>query len=319
MVKYNLSESLIKELKLKVSSNSELVSKLSDMLCLEKEAVSRRIRGEVKFSLEEASVISYNMGLSLDSLNGVSDLKRPFMFKMANFANPKELDYDLISEFVSFLEYIKDSPDTEIGTAAKLIPDAIHLSYQHITRFYLFKWIYQYDNYNNIKRYEDVKGTSKILEILDNMRDLLQHIKNTYYIFDQKIFENFVDDIKYFEGIGLVSRNDIKLLKEDLYTCLDDIELLASKGVNHLGNKVELYLSNLNFEAGFSYVKSEEHKLSTIRAFTMYDIASSDVITFENSLKWVQSLKRASLLISESGEVARTNFFNRQREIVTAL
>lgn len=318
MVKYNLSENLIKELKFRVPSNSELVNKLSNILCLEKEAIYRRIRGEVKFSLEEASVISYRMGLSLDSLNGTSVLKRPFMFKMINYANPQEIDYELINEFIAFLEYIKDSPDTEIGTAAKLIPDAIHLNYQHISRFYLFKWIYQYDN-TNIKKYKDVRGANKILEILGDMKNLLQHIKNAYYIFDQKIFENVVDDIKYFENIGLVSYNDIELLKDDLYTCLDDIELLASKGENHLGNKTEVYLSNLNFEAGFSYVKSEDYKLSTVRAFTMYDISSSDVVAFENSLKWMQSLKRASLLISESGEVARTNFFNRQREIVSAL
>jgi len=319
MNKKTLHEYLIEELKFRIPNNSELVNKLNSILYIGKESIYRRLRGEVPFSLEEASIISYNLGLSLDGLNVTSPLKRPFVLKIANFANPQETDYRLISEFSDFLEYVKNAPNTETGTAAKLIPDALHLNYEHITRFYLFKWLYQYDNLNPIKKYDEVKGTDRVLEILGRMKDLLQHIKKSYYIFDKRIFENLVDDIKYFNSIGLINDSDIQLLKNDLFACINNIELLAARGINHVGNKTEIYLSNLNFEAGFSYVKSEDHKLSTIRAFTLYDISSSDLTTFEKSLKWMQSLKRASMLISESGEIARMNFFNKQREIVDTL
>lgn len=319
MNRKTLHERLVEELKLKIPNNSELVNTLSDILYIGKEGIYRRLRGVVHFSLEEASIIAYNIGLSLDTLNNISSLKRPFVFKIADFANLQEADYRVINEFVEFLDFIKDSPDTEIGTAAKLIPDALHLNFPHITRFYLFKWIYQYDNHKNIKKYEYIKGTDKILGILDNMTMLLQHIKNSYYIFDKRIFENFVDDIKYFNSIGLINRDDIKLLKEDLHLCLEEINQLASKGVNSLGNKTEIYLSNLNFEAGFSYVKSNDFKLSSIRAFTMYDISSSDVVTYEKSQKWMQSLKRASSLISESGEIERITFMKKQYDIINSL
>lgn len=319
MVKRDLNENLLDELKLRVPNYSELVSQLGDILSVGKEAIYRRLRGEVQFSLEEASLISYHMGLSLDSINGLSSLKRPFTFKMANYAKPKEVDYKLINEFVDFLDYIKDNPDTEMGTATKLIPDALHLNYQYITRFYLFKWIYQYDNDNNIKKYQNVVGSDRLLEMLQNLAYLTQHIKKAYYIFDQRIFENIVSDIKYFRSIGLITSTDIKFLKDDLYMCLDDIMQKAAKGVNQLGNKIEIYLSHLNFEAGFSYIKSENYKLSAIRAFTMYDITSIDIQTYDKSLKWMQSLKRASSLISESGEIDRMIFFNAQREIISTL
>ncbi|HCO67511.1 MAG TPA: hypothetical protein DIT04_07130 [Dysgonomonas sp.] len=319
MIKPNLHENLLKELKLRVQKSSELVTILSGILNLGKEAIYRRLRGEVRFTFEEVSTICYHLGLSLDSLSETSDLKRPFSFKIADFANPEEKDYELINEFVDFLKFIKDSPITEMGFAAKLIPDGLHINYSYITRFYLFKWIYQYDNYSNIKKFEDVKGTDRILDILRDMTYHLQFIKKTYYIFDKRIFENFVDDIKYFKSIELINDDDVESLKKDLFSCLDSIEQLASKGINKLGNKTEIYLSNLNFEAGFSYIESELYKVSTIRAFTMYDITSSDVITFEKSIQWMQSLKRASTLISESGEIDRYNFFNKQREIVDTL
>ncbi|WP_029903565.1 hypothetical protein [Prevotella sp. 10(H)] len=319
MDKKTLHEQLIEELKFRIPNNSELVNKLSDILYLGREAIYRRMRGDVHFSLEEASIISEKMDLSLDSLSKISGLKRPFVFKIANFSNPEEIDYKLINETVEFLDFVKDSPDSEMGTAAKLIPDAIHLSYDYITRFYLFKWIYQYDNQSQIRKFEDVKGTDRLLKILGNMTNRIQHIKNSYYIFDKRIFEYLVDDIKYFESIGLITQQDIKLLKEDLYACINDIELQAAKGMNSMGNKTQIYLSNLNFEAGFSYVRSDNYNLSTIRAFTMYDITSTDNATFANSMKWMQSLKRASSLISQSGEIERMNFFRKQNDIVDTL
>jgi len=319
MKKKTLNELLIEEMKLRIPNNSELMNKLCDILDMSKEAIYRRMRGEVQFSLEEASIISEKTGLSLDSLSGISSLKRPFVFKISDFANPQGMDYKLINETVELLGKIKDNPDTEIGISAKLIPDGIHLNYPYITRFYLFQWIYQYDNTNHRKKYGEVKGTDKVLEILTHMAYLLQHIKKTYYIFDKRIFENMVEDIKYFNSIGLISHDDIQLLKVDLYACLDDLEQQASTGLNRLGNKIEIYLSNINFEAGFSYIKSENYKISTVRSFTFYDITSNDTIVFEKSLKWIQSLKWASMMISESAEIARINFFAKQREVVSTL
>lgn len=316
----SLHDNLLKALRDIIPSNSQLANRLIDTLYIGKEAVYRRLRGEVHFSLEEASVISEKLGISLDGIMGtISNRRRPFTFKMAKFSNPDETDYQLINEFVEFLEFIKDNPDTQMGTAAKMIPDALHLQYKHITQFHLFKWLYQYDNLNTIKKFENVKGTDRLLRILENMKNLLSHIKSSYYIFDKMVFQNIVDDIKYFEKIGLVSAEDIKLLKEDLFICLDNLENLAAKGVNEAGNKTDIYISNITFEAGFSYIQSDKYNLSSIRAFTMYDISSVDEIIFDNSLKWMNSLKRASTLISESGEIPRMSFLKTQREIVSSL
>lgn len=314
-----LHEYLVEELRYRIPNSSELINSLGELLFLGKEAIYRRMRGEVQFSLEEASIISEKMGISLDGFSGISDLKRPFIFKISNFAEPQEKDYRMIGEVVDFLEKIKNMPDTEIGTAAKIIPDALHLNHQYITRFFLFKWMYQYDNADSVKRFEEVKATYRVLEILNKMRDLLPYIKKSYYIFDKKIFENLVDDIKYFNTIGLIDYDSIQLLKKDILACLDEIELLAAKGMNSVGNRTEIYLSNINFEAGFAYIKSGNYKLSTIRAFTLYDISSNDTITFEKSMQWMQSLKRASMLISESSEIERMHFLNKQREIVNSL
>jgi len=320
MKEKSLHSSLMEAMRDKIPNNSQLANRLMDILYIGKEAVYRRLRGEVHFSLQEASIISEKMGISLDGLTGViSSRSRPFSFKMTKYADPEEIDYHMANEFVYFLKDIEKEPATEMGVAAKMFHDTLHLKYKYITRFYLFKWMYQYDNLTVVKKFENIAGTTRILDILAQMREAYLHIKNTYYILDRQIFQNLVDDIKYFEIIGLIDKKGVELLKNDLISLANDLEAMAAKGVNEIGNKVYIYISNINFEAGFSYIESQKYKLSLVRAFTLYDISSMDHFTLENSMKWMQSLKRASTLISESGEIQRMNFFKVQREIINTL
>lgn len=317
----SLHDIFIDILRNKIPDHASLANNLVDMLYIGKEAVYRRLRGEVPFTFNEISVIARRMGISLDQLIGtVSERNRPFTFKITRFAYPEEIDYVMIKEYVNLLQNARDEDsDTEMGIAAKMIPDALHLRYKNITRFYLFKWLYQYDNIEGIKKFHEVESTEEMLSILDESKDLYNYIKDVYYIFDKMIFKNIVDDIKYFEKIGLILRKDVEELQESLFSLVDYLENLAITGVNEVGNKVRLYISNVNFEAGYCYLNSEKYKLNMVRIFTLYDIYSLDHYSLTTASKWMQSLKRGSILISESGEMQRLIFFKEQREIISSL
>jgi hypothetical protein len=317
----SLHDNFVKILKHRIPEHSLLANKLTEILYIGKEAVYRRLRGEVPFTFSEVSIIAKNMGISLDQLIGtVSERNRPFTFKITRFAYPEEIDYKMAEEYLNLLRTVKnEDSDTEICIAAKMIPDPFHLKYKNITRFYFFKWLYQYDNIEGIKKFHEVSSTDKMLEMLNESMKLYDYIKNAYYIFDKKMFQCFVDDVKYFEKIGLILRQDIEELKTDLFSFLDYLENLAIKGVNEAGNKVKIYISNVNFETGYCYINSERYKLNMVRIFTLYDIYSLDYYSLDTASKWMQSLRRGSILISESGEMQRLTFFKKQREIVDSL
>ncbi|MCD7933353.1 MAG: hypothetical protein LUH15_19460 [Tannerellaceae bacterium] len=97
------------------------------------------------------------------------------------------------------------------------------------------------------------------------------------------------------------------------------MESWATTGINDQGNKVFIYISNVSFETSYSYAQSPDFFLTMIMSFTLNEIASIDKVTFQRIKQFMQSLKRTSTLISESGEMYRIHFFETQREIVNRL
>lgn len=67
-----LNTGLIEALKEKLPPKTNLANLLMDTLYIGREAIYRRLRGEVPFTLEEAALISRKLGVSLDKIVGVS-------------------------------------------------------------------------------------------------------------------------------------------------------------------------------------------------------------------------------------------------------
>lgn len=72
MIINELNTGLIEAAKEKVPAGANLANTLMDILYIGKEAIYRRLRGEVPFTLAEAAVISRKLGISLDKMIGVS-------------------------------------------------------------------------------------------------------------------------------------------------------------------------------------------------------------------------------------------------------
>ena len=108
-------------------------------------------------------------------------------------------------------------------------------------------------------------------------------------------------------------------IKKELFLLADELEELAINGKTADGNRVRIYVSNINFEATYSYVDTNNLQLSLIRIYSINSITTMDNEIFCTLKEWIQSLKKFSTLISESGEMQRIQFFKQQREIIDAL
>ena len=88
------------------------------------------------------------------------------------------------------------------------------------------------------------------------------------------------------------------------------MELLATHGMySETGNPVSFYISNINFDASYSYLDSQNYRISIIRAFILNTVVSQDEKAYEIVRNWLQSLLKASTMISVSGEQQRILFF----------
>ena len=106
-----LKDGLIRAMKDKMPGGNNLASALTEILCIGKEAVYRRLRGEVAFTFNEAAVISRELGISLDKIVGnsspgstVFDLNLPEMTDSLNNY------YGILTRYLNFFRHIKTEP-----------------------------------------------------------------------------------------------------------------------------------------------------------------------------------------------------------------
>lgn len=315
----SLNEKLINAIKEKVPQRAVLTNRLTDILGIEKEAIYRRLRGEVAFSFAEVAIIKNHLGISLDELIGsVNNKVKPFHLRLADLIHPTKDDYELAEYMTNYSNSMESFANTEYGAAMNMIPITLSVKYKHIFHFYVYKWWYQ-NCTSQTKRFSEVVPDPGIVERLKEFPRISGLAERIVYIWEESIFQNVVKDVSYFNAINLISNEEKEAIKDELFELLDELEQLAVRGKNDAGNKVYIYVSNISFETSYSYVQTPNFCLTMIMTFTLNMVGSIEKDTFERIKQFMQSLKRTSTLISESGEMYRIQFFEKQRDIVSKL
>ena len=319
MITYELNTGLIEAVKEKLPEGSNLANTLMDILYIGKEAIYRRLRGEVPFTLGEAAIISRKLGVSLDKMVGVS-FKENAVFDMnvVHHENPFETYYKIINKYIGMFKAMGEDPTSELATSSNIIPQTLYLKHKHLSKFRLFKWMYQNENIK-CKHFDELEIPQNLLDIQKEFVYASEHVHSTSYIWDNMIFAHMVNDLQYFTSIHLLSEEDKLKIKEESLQLIDELEDLANNGKYATGNEVNIYISNINFEATYSYIESNSVQMSMIRVYAINSLTTHDTGMCQSLKARIQSLKKFSTLISESGEMQRIQFFKQQREIINSL
>ena len=85
-----------------------LANVLMDLLCMSKEAIYRRLRGEVAFTFSEVAIIASQLGISLDKIIGNS-MSGGAMFDLnvLNPSDPMDNYYDILVRYLKLFRYVK--------------------------------------------------------------------------------------------------------------------------------------------------------------------------------------------------------------------
>lgn len=315
-----LYQSFVDVIKNKIPQRGLLTNRISDILALEKEAVYRRLRGDVSFSFSEIALLSIEFGISLDSIaEKSSPMERPLIIRFVNFFNPSELDCKMFEGSLNGARALAEDPDSEYGAISALIPSPFNVAYKAIYKFYMLKYLHQFGQGKKQIVYKDVKINDRLSECNKKFVILAKKAANSLFILNEKLIEILVKDLNYFYEARLLAKENIVRIKDDINMFLNDLERYTNAGSFISGGKVQVYISNLQFDTNYSYFDAENYRMTLMRAFSLNDAYSFDEKVFLNMKKWTQFLKRTSTLISESDELQRVVFFEKQRDALKLL
>lgn len=224
-----------------------------------------------------------------------------------------------MEEFRDLLKAASLKSDSEQVYTSNLFPSFPANYYYLLGKYNSFKWMYINQDLNNIKPFNKIEYPERLHNLSQSIIKETQNIKNTVYIWDSTIIRSILKEISYFKSIRLMNDKDIEDLKAELHNFLNRMEEFASKGRFDNGNKVQIYISNINTDTAYSYLETENIHLSMIGAFTMNYVVSLDTNSLLRMKDRIHSLKRVSTLISESGEIQRIQFFKVQHELIDTL
>ena len=300
--------------------NAQLTYEIMDLLCLEREATYRRLRKDVPFTANEIAKIATTWNISLDNIIGLSSGEVPFQMFPFNYLNPSQKELSNLQKKVRALEHLPTTSNSEYMEVCSRFPRPLHIGFFALYRLLIFYWAYQYHNDESQKLFSKIIISDNVKKVFERYRELMAHVKNTNFILDETVFESYVDSIKYFHSILVITDNELKLFKKELYELLDYLEEIATTGCYpETNNKVNIYISQITIDADYAYLYTEKQKTCSINAFGKFDITSFDSVMVENFRNWMNLKKRTSIQISEVNEKKRIEFFNQQRMIIDTL
>ena len=312
-------DSFIEALYEKYPKKSQLTEALMDLLLIERESAYRRLRKDIIFPVHELVKIASAWNISLDEIVGINSKQITFKVQIWDYLNPSNKELEDMRILVENHDDVKRYPDMEYMEVSNRLSRILTSGFPYLNKLYLLKWMYQYVS-QEVLSFSMINFPKKVSDLSSEYHAASKNIANISFIWDYTLFDNLVHDIHYFCSIYLITNEEKELLKKDLHDLLDYMCEVATKGCwPETGNKVSLYISQINIDTNYSYYYSEEVKLCRVHAFAKNEIFTYNTAMVENFRNWMQSKKKSSVQISEADEKSRIGFFMKQRELVDTL
>lgn len=318
----HLNESFIKLVKEKIKDEKKVVTILSDILDVQKEAIYRRLRNEVVFTFSEIIDISCALSISLDDILGLEKFLYPYHLYGISSDGSKKNRAAKAKRYVDIIADIVGDGECEYAEVTASMPVVFILSSPYLLKWYLYIWDYHryYDAESSYVKFHEFTYEPKMAEYSKITAANIKKFGNSYFIINRKFLEDLADDIKSLIHLKSISQEDIDNIKKELIQFLDYLERIVISGCYpETGKKVSVYISEFRIRSGFAYIKSAKLDASILKLFSFNGILSLFKDSYEETFKWFKSYERLSTPISVSCEFERTMFFEKQRQIIDAL
>ena len=310
-MKHHFNSELSSKILGRIPSNIKSSDYLAEVLNLSKESVYRRLKGIIPFTFEEILNLSTILDFSVDEL--LKDEKNEYAF--FNLSTSKLLNTEE-DEFVKTymrhadnMEAVYKSQNNHIIISANRILRVLTNSYDSLFRFYYYKWLHQFGHTSLNFKYSNVQITDKLNELRQKLANYYE-TQNITFITDSNIIYNTIKEIRYYIDRGLIDGEDIQSIKKDLKDFIDRFFIFPSDKLHGQHTQYEVYISSLNIENNTSYIVYDDKIWTYYWVYSDIGIYTSDSELCMLQKDWLDSLKKYSILISNSNQKMQAELYN---------
>jgi len=291
---------------------------LMDTLDIGRESTYRRIRGNIPFTFEEIVKLSSKLNFSIDEIiekniknnKEISDSQQRIQYSPEGFFYTCHLNYYKI------LQTIVNAEEFEISISLNRLFSFFVVNFDNLFKFYYYIWLHRFSDSSFNLRYSDIQIPTHIVSIQEKIIDKASLIKNVTFIFDRNILQKLISDLQYYFIRKLITEEELQEIKNDITDFIDYIEKNIQVGgvAEETSSNNHYYLSLLNIDMNSVYGKIDGNIVSKFWSYadTSQALGKNDLIASHNN--WIHSLKRSSILISQSNEIAQASFLYQQRK-----
>jgi len=310
-----LNKKLITKVLNQIPKNRKVVYYLVNKLNISRESAYRRIRGDIPFTVDELITLAVDLEFSIDALFEQERQNNAY-YDFTRIENKSDNFFIvMLNNYSELLEKINQSKKVESMMAFNTFPPPFYAEFSHLFKFSYYKWLYQESEISRNNPYSEVILPDEAMLFQKKIQENMVRGKSMTLILDMNIFLNLIKEIQYFYQRKLLNNEELLSLKEDLLHLIEQYEKMAQTGTFG-ALKSQLYLSSLCINSNTVCYYCDDKTEPLFWIFTINPVIIQNTGFASMQIKWLNSLRRQSSLITQSNEIMQAEFFFQQRDYV---
>lgn len=292
---------------------------LSEILGVQLQLISLKLKGDITFSVEEllkiSRALSVSPGTLLDDYSCGSNHPMELVV-IENMSKRDRYAYAMDTTYAIF-EQVGKAANSKFTAVCKNLPFISYFYYKWLMKFAYLKWLYFSNKSADIVPLSELICPDAYREMKDVYVEAFHSISRLVFIVDGDLILNYIRDLDFFYKTGLITYQEILFVLDDLKNLLVVAEKICRKDFSSVPEQeIQIFYSEMPLCNDIYLVENNTMNLGIFYAQGFNPIMHNNPQTFYVLRDWVDGWIRCSSLICNTEKQDGSLFFKKQHRLL---
>jgi hypothetical protein len=223
---------------------------------------------------------------------------------------------NMLREYRDYLQSIGNSREDLLLVSMNSLNLFLLIEYDCLFKLFYYRWLHHFRNNSVRQSFSQLSVPEEVRIVQREIRNKIQAFRYVDFIIEKDLFLSLVREIQYFYNRKLISGEEMKRMKKELFHLLGWLESRMQGGGKNAESEYNFYLSLLHVENNMICGAGEHNIVSLYWLYSGKILTTRDKWIGYMHRKWMEAQKKYSVLITGSNEMLQANFIDKQRELI---